>query len=175
MSPADLNSEWAWTQIEAMADDSLRGASRSRMQQAMRLDPKLHAAVGRARSLRRGLQRSTLPSIPDRLLKRLLAIPGGSAVGSHWFASPAKAAISVAAAVTVVALAATLATLRPVGPAAADPRTVALQEFELAMKYLQKSAAITGEEVGGAVSNGLREALIVSRNSIRETQQERGG
>ena len=175
MSRADLNSEWAWTQVEAMADGSLRGASRSRMQQAMRLDPKLHAAVGRARFLRRGLQRSTLPSIPGSLLKRLLDIPGGSSIGLHWFASPAKAATSLAVAATIVALAATLATLRPAGPEAADPRIVALQEFELAMKYLQKSAAITGEEVGGAVSDGLREALIVSRDSIRETQQEHGG
>jgi hypothetical protein len=109
------------------------------------------------------------------LLERLLGIPGGSAAGWLWFASPAKTAIGIAAAATIVAGVATLVALRSVGPEAADPRIVAIQEFELAMKYMQKSVVITNEEVGNAVSDGLREALVVSRDSIRQTRQESGG
>ena len=170
-----LNDELAWSQIEAMADGSLQGASRARMQEAMRRDPSLDAAVRRAAVLHRELRRSLRPVVPSGLLGRLLDIPGGATTGSRWFTAPTRTLLGAAAAAAVVAVVAVLTMQPPDAPEELDQRIVALQEFELAMKYLQQSAAITGVEVRDAVGDGVREALIVSRDSIREARQESGG
>ena len=51
--PTELNGEWAWTQIESMADGSLEGIALERMQRALENDPRLRRAVARARSVHR--------------------------------------------------------------------------------------------------------------------------
>ena len=73
--PTKLNGEWAWTQIESMADGSLEGIALERMQHALESDPRLRRAVMRARSVHRELGglRERGPSYA--LLMRLLRIP----------------------------------------------------------------------------------------------------
>jgi hypothetical protein len=52
----------------------------------------------------------------------------------------------------------------------------AVRDFTVAMAYLQKSAAYTGEEVTGLVSGGLLEALAAGRDSlVDESDDENGG
>jgi len=52
MSEKSERSNWAWERIEALADDSLDAADRQRMNEALRADPALSAAVERARAVR---------------------------------------------------------------------------------------------------------------------------
>jgi hypothetical protein len=51
----------------------------------------------------------------------------------------------------------------------------ALQDFETAMRYLQKSARITQDEVTNAVGSGLRDAVAVTRTAIAQETDETGG
>jgi hypothetical protein len=98
---------------------------------------------------------------------RLLAIPGRSA----WpmFALPAAAA----AAIAIVAIA---STFRPESPPPLDAQQVAaIQELETAMRYLQKSAVITENEVTTALGSGLRDAVAASRAAVRQQTDETGG
>jgi len=57
---------------------------------------------------------------------------------------------------------------REPAPQPPDPRVAALEEFNIAMKYVRKSAAITGKEVTDRVGGGLRDALTVSGNTLRD-------
>lgn len=50
--------------------------------------------------------------------------------------------------------------------APAAPDTDAAQDFAIALAYLNKSAAITGREIGAALNDGLTAALEVSRESL---------
>jgi hypothetical protein len=166
MTERDLNHEWARTQLEAWADDSLTGDNRERMATALAADPRLRAAAERARALRRALRASSRAPLPAGLRRRLLAIPGRSV----WpgVALPAAAAVALA-----VVAAATW--LRPSPPPEADQRVVAVQEFELAMRYLQKSARVTQGEVTNAVGASLRDALAASREALAREAEETGG
>jgi hypothetical protein len=53
----------------------------------------------------------------------------------------------------------------------------AVSDFETAMTYLHRSAAIAGTEVTAAVGGGLRDALTVGRDAVqrnpRQDRQER--
>lgn len=158
--------------IEAMADGSLDRDERRRMRAAMRGDPALRAAVERARMLRGGLKRLGSAPVPAGLSARLLAVPGRRARRpSRWWVALPIAATAAAAALTLVLV------TRPPETVPEDPRSAAIRDFTIAMTYLQRSAAYTGEEVGGIVSAGLLEALTVSRNSLTGEQpdDENGG
>lgn len=166
MKDRDLNREWAESQLEAWADGSLTGANRERLQALLASDTRLKAAAARAVAVRRALRASAAP-MPRGLRRRLLAIPGG-AFGS-W---PLLAVPATAFAIAIVGV--TL--LRPAAPPPPpDPRVAAVQEFELAMRYLQKSARVTETEVTTAVGAGLRDALVTSRQSLERTTKEKGG
>jgi anti-sigma factor RsiW len=170
MNHKEQNRKWTRQRIEAMADGSLERGERRRMRAAMRGDPQLRSAVERARALRGGLKRLGAAPVPAGLAARLLAVPGGRARRWPLIALPAAAAAAVAA-VTLVLL------TQPPETAPEDPAVAAIRDFNIAMTYLQRSAAYTGEEIGGIVSAGLLEALTVSRNSLtrEEPDDENGG
>jgi anti-sigma factor RsiW len=167
MSERDLGEEWARTQLEAWADGTLPPESRERMAAVLSADPRLRAAAERALAVRRALRASSAPRLPAGLRSRLLAIPGRPTSPSLAWPLAAGAAFSaIAAAVWLVP------GPRPVEP---DPRVSAVQEFETAMRYLQKSARTTQGEVTSAVGTGLREALAASREAVARETDETGG
>ena len=168
MTEKDLQSEWAWSQIEAYADGSLSGANRKRMEEALEHDARLWDAVERASEVYRALRAAPRAPLPAGLRARLLGIPGERSVDWRWIAAPAGAfAAAVLAAVIV---------MRPPAPPPADPQVVAaVQQFELAMRYVQKSATLTGQEVTGAVGSGLRDALLVGRGTLDPESRKSGG
>jgi anti-sigma factor RsiW len=160
MTEKELHNEWAWSQIESYADGELSGAARSRMEAALRTDERLRAAVARARDVQAALRHTRPAPLPKGLRARLLRIPGPAL--PRW---PALAAAATAAA--AAAAVAALLWHEP-APPPVDERAAALADFELAMKYMQKSAAITSREVANRVGGGVREALVISGNSLRE-------
>jgi hypothetical protein len=165
MTEHELTNTWARAQIEAWVDGTLTGESRARMAEAIRRDRSLEAAVKRATAVRRALRATAAIAVPSRLRGRLLAI----AAPSHsWRAA-------LAAAVTVAAIAAAVWLARPGVEPQPDPRVVAMQEFELAMRYVRKSARITQTEVTSAVGTGLMEAVSASRAALERDTDETGG
>ena len=170
MTQRDLNEEWAWTQLEAWADGSLTGDSRARMDAAIAASPRLEAAVKRAVAVQRALRAVQPDTMPRGLRGRLLAIPGG-APRARSFALPAFASAAAAIAIVAAAL-----WLRPAAPPPVDPQVAAAaQDFETAMRYLQKSARITQRHVESAVGTGLRDAFVVSREALSQKTDETGG
>lgn len=167
MTERDLSFEWARTQLEAWADGSLTAEQAERMAAALAVDPQLRAAAERAIAVHRALRASPPTRMPAGLRWRLLAIPGRSA----WprFALPAAAAVAV----TVVGAALWLGSASP--PPLDAQQMAALQDFETAMRYLQKSARITQDEVTNAVGSGLRDAVAVTRTAIAQETDETGG
>jgi anti-sigma factor RsiW len=171
MTQKDLNEEWARTQLEAWADGSLTGESRARMDAAIAVDPRLRAAAERAVAVHRALQAASAVRMPGGLRSRLLAIPSRAPRGRRSFFIPAFASAAAAAAVVAVAL-----WLRPETPEPVDPQVVAAaQNFETAMRYLQKSAVITQGHVESAVGTGLRDAYVVSRDALTRETDKTGG
>lgn len=165
-----LNGQWAWTQVEAMADRSLTGAEQERMRAAMRGDPELRAAVERARALRRELRKLDRAPLPAGLLRRLWRIPKDSRAA--W---PMRSPLWVAASIAVVAIAVTVAlslTLRPTPSPLDEQRLAAVRDFETAMTYLQWTAQIASLETNQAVTYGIQEALATSRNAIQEQTRD---
>jgi anti-sigma factor RsiW len=170
MTQRDLNEEWAWTQLESWADGSLTGESRARMAAAIAANPRLEAAAGRAVAVRRALRAAQPEKVPRGLRGRLLAIPGREP-RARSFALPAFASAAVAVAVVAGVL-----WLQPDAPPPVDPRVAAAaQDFETAMRYLQKSARITQGHVESAVGTGLRDAFDASRDALARETDKNGG
>jgi hypothetical protein len=168
MTERDLNEEWARSQLEAWADDSLPRESRERMAAALAANPRLRAAAERAVAVRRALRAAAPEPMPPGLRRRLLAIPSGSTSAWSTFALPVAATVAVAFVAAVW--------LRPEPPPQEDPRVAAAaRDLETAMRYLQKSARITEEEVTSAVGIGLRDALAASREALARKTDETGG
>jgi hypothetical protein len=172
MTQRELSDEWTWTQLEAWADGSLTGEARERMATALAADARLSRAAERAVAVQRAL-RATQPAVMPRGLRhRLLAIPS-QAPRPRSFALPAFAG---AAAVVAVVAAALWVTPETREPPDVDPRVAAAaQDFETAMRYLQKSARITQGHVESAVGTGLRDAFVVSRDALAQQTDETGG
>lgn len=158
--------DWAWTRIEAMADGTLAAAERGRMSRAMTADPALGAAVDRARRLNAELRRLPRARPPRGLLARLIAVPGRTRSGWPALAAPFGA-------VAVAAIAALLVVSVRQAPPDPDPEAEAVREFALAMAYLQKSAVVTRDEVGGQVGMSLASVLTASRDSLAEVELSR--
>lgn len=180
MNEMNLCDEWAWSQIEAAADGSLEGANRDRMAAALRRDARLRGAVGRARAVHAALRTGARERPPPGLLTTLLAVPRRAprrgVADTHRAPRRAPFVFSnaVAAAFLVAIVVADLfATLEQPGPTP-DPRLAAVQDFELALAYMSRSAAVTGREVGAALNGGLAAAVDVSRESLSR-RSEPGG
>jgi anti-sigma factor RsiW len=167
MTDKDLQNEWAWSQIEAYTDGSLEPSARERMLVELANDARLRAAVERAADVQHALRGMRGAPLPRGLRGKLLRIPGRPTMHWSWLAIPVTAAIAA------IAIAPLLKSpeLQP------DPRVAALREFELAMTYVQKTAAIASHEVSGTVGGGVLDALRTSRDSLRdaESTQETGG
>jgi hypothetical protein len=168
MTERDLSTEWAKSQLEAWADGSLEGASRERMAAALAASASLRAAAERAVAVRRALRSLPPEPMPAGLRRRLLAIPGNSRSVWRAFALP-MAAAAAAAFVAVV-------WLQPESPPPEDPRVAAVaQDLETAMRYLQRSARITENEVTNAVGSGFRDAVAATRAAVEQETEKSGG
>jgi hypothetical protein len=169
MTERDLSTEWAKSQLEAWADGSLEGESRERMAAALAASSSLRAAAERAVAVRRALRSIPPEPMPAGLRRRLLAIPGNSRNVWRAFALPVAAA-AAAAFVAVV-------WLRPEPPPPPqDPRVAAVaQDLETAMRYLQRSARITENQVTNAVGSGFRDAVAATRAAVEQETEKSGG
>ncbi|WP_428098194.1 hypothetical protein [Candidatus Rariloculus sp.] len=165
MTQMNLNMQWARSHVEAMADGSLRNGDKARMREAMERDPALRAAVERARVLRGELRRLQSAPVPRRLRRSLLGIPARRPRVWQWLAG---SVVAVAAAGALAVL-----VIRP-APPPVDPSVVAMQEFVVAMSYLHKTAVYANQEIREAVGDGLREAIVVSRNSVLDEESQNG-
>ncbi len=158
--------EGAWRHVEAVAAGELEGEALERVQEAMRADPALRRAVERARSVRRALRGFEPQPMPRGLLRRLWSIPAGTSVnaaaapGYRWprLAAPAVA-MSVAAVIGLMLL-------RPEPAPEPDPREVAVQEFVIAMSYLQRAAATANRETRQHVGTGLTDAFSATWDAL---------
>lgn len=169
--------QWAYERVEAMADGTLTRDERRRMHAAVARDDALAQAVARARTLRAALRDLGQAPVPRGLLGRLLRVPSAPASAGARASAARRApfnrafiALPVAAALAVALV---LVVSRP--PAQEDPRAAAIRDFNVAMAYLQKSAAHTSEEVGGIVSTGIFGAVLTARDSISNEDEENGG
>jgi hypothetical protein len=154
---------WAWDQIEAAADASLSAEELRRFERAAARDPQLAAAAERARTIR-------------EQLGRLWGIPASGhtptrAQRARWTRRLIGPAVAAGLATIVVTL-----LLRP-DPVERDQRAAAIEDFALAMAYLQRSATIAGNEVHGRVRRGVIDAYTLSREALLEADanDENGG
>jgi anti-sigma factor RsiW len=163
-------SNWAWERIEALADGSLDAADRARMNEALRADPHLRAAVERARAVRTTLRDLRRAPVPAGLLWRLLAAPFPARRRPNWLL------IAAPAAVAAVAIGVALFVTRP-APQPDAAQLAALRDLTVAMRYLRQSAVVTNEEVGGAVTAGLLDAFRAGHVAVdeQESEDENGG
>jgi hypothetical protein len=153
-----IDAEWAWSQVEAMAERSLPAADERRMRAAMAADPALQRAVQHAAGMRRELRRLGHLSSPSGLLARLWRIPRGTEA-RRW--RPRLAAAALAAAALVALGLALLLRRPPVTPPDA-----------VAMTYLRRSTVIAQDEVTSAVRGSMREAITreAARNRRRDAK-----
>jgi len=172
----DIENRWAWSRVEAMADRTLSPVDQRRMRGAMAIDPQLQRAVESAIALRRELRRLGRVPTPSTLRRRLLGITNDGRNPAPWIRFSATWAVGcAAAAVAVVAfvLLRTAPETRPppeAAPSAAEAQAV--EDFVIAMKYLQKSATIANAEVAAAVGGSLNDALSASRDEERERKRQ---
>jgi hypothetical protein len=87
--------------------------------------------------------------------------------------------IAAPATAAAVAIGIALFVTRPV-PQPPQPDTAqlaALRDLSVAMRYLRESAAVTNEEVGGAVTAGLLDAFRAGHVAVdeQESDDENGG
>lgn len=166
-----LESQWAWSRIEAMADGTLTAAEQQRMRKAMATDRQLCRAVEDAMSLRDELARLKRAPVPAALGRRLFSIPSGRPQAPVGFLPAAVGLAAVAA--LVVGLATLLQRTPAPAPApAAQAQAEAVEDFAVAMTYLRRSAVLTSAELSTAVGDGLRDVLAVSREAARKEKRE---
>jgi len=178
MNSEQRHDEWAWQHVEAAADGSLSADEHRRFEAALSNDPRLRAVAHRAHKVCADLRALGNIEVPSGLLNRLWSIPDEGikpisstrlrSISWAWFAAPA-AALSVAALAALL-----LIQPQPVEP---DPREVAVQEFLIAMNYLQEGATIASSEIQGQVRNGFLDAFLLSRESLldEESNSDNGG
>jgi hypothetical protein len=166
----DLDNQWAWSQVEAMADRSLDAASARRMRAAMAKDAELRKAVEGAAALRYELARLARVPVPPAQRRRLLSIANGTRVSpvgrTLWRTVPIAAATAAAAAIGLSTL------LHRPSPPVPSAQARAVSDFETAMTYLHRSAVVAATEVTTAVGGGMRDALAVSRDAMQQKKQE---
>jgi hypothetical protein len=172
----DIENQWAWNRVEAMADHGLSPDEHGRMRDAMAVDPELDRAVQSAVALRHELRRLAHLPAPTALGRRLLAIPSGVPSPTAWLRLAATSAAGFAAAAAVaVAFFLWLRTEPGNGPppevARASTEAQAVEDFVIAMTYLQKSATIANAEMTAAVGGSLNDALSASRDKGREQKR----
>lgn len=162
----ELDRTWARSQVEAMADGTLSAAAEERMQAAMARDPALADEVAAARALRDQLRQLGAVPVPRGLWWRLWRIPAPERRmrASIWM--PA----GVLATAAVVMLGANLYMGGAQPTVDEEARAAAVQDFAIAMAYLQKSAVMARNEVNEAVGSGVLRALAASRGIMDKSE-----
>jgi ferric-dicitrate binding protein FerR (iron transport regulator) len=163
MSISKIESEWAWTQVEAMADGGLVGEDLERMHRVLQADSELREALSRAESVLGTLRRMGTAKPPLGLFLRLLARGQHESASRHWYLAPAGVA-----AVGVVGLLVSSMLLRP----PETPEQDAVRDFEIAMAYLRQTAESTREQVGQHIGDGLVVAMEIGRKTLAKAGQE---
>lgn len=165
-----IDAQWAWSQVEAMAEQSLPAADEHRMRAAMTADPALQRAVQHAAAVRRELRRLGHLPPPPGLLARLWRIPHDPSAREARAWRPRLAA-AVLAAAALIALGLALLLHRPPAPSPApEARAQAVAEFAVAMTYLRRSTVIAQDEVTSAVRGSMREAI--TREAARSRKRD---
>jgi anti-sigma factor RsiW len=165
-----LDSAWARTQVEAMVDGNLAEAAEQRMRALMQADPELAAEVERARGLRRELKALRRVTVPRGLGGRLWRIPNEQRPRVSFSWVPATGIAAVASLALTVSILFGIEGQRPSEQELA--REAAIQDFAIAMAYLQKSALVARNEVNEAVGAGMMGAWAVGRDAIGQTGLE---
>lgn len=160
--------EWAWGQVEAMADGTLDAAQSQRMQQAMALSPELQHAVKQSHRLLNDFGALTSPAPSSGLWRRLWAIPKRRHLESEsvpWWHQNRLG--MVAAVMTVVILAVPLVVYQQQASHARSEQLAqqqALHDFQVAMMYVNKTARLSGRTTTQSMGGGLQHALSLSMN-----------
>lgn len=159
-----IDSQWAWSQIEAMADGSLSSGDVRRMREAMAREPALAAAVARARALRRELGTLGRTPVPASLTGRLLAIPSsgenaGRAPSTVMSWSSATVAASLFAAAVLALMQPRLDEAYEHEREQAYEARAALRDLEHTLIYVRRSSVTARDEVEEAVGRTVRNAL----------------
>jgi hypothetical protein len=173
----NLESQWAWSRVESMADRSLSADEQRRMRDAMAVDRELNRAVQDAIALRRELKGLARVPKSTALRRRLLDIANDGQRPASWIRLSATWATGFAAAAALAVAAFVLLRTAPqdaAPPEVAQTKTPdeAIEDFVIAMTYLQKSATIANAEVTAAVGGSLHEALSASRDTEREQRRQ---
>jgi len=173
-----IEREWAWAQVEAMADGSLEGDDLRRMQRVLSDDARLRAAVAAANAVLRGLRHSPIQSPPAGLLRRLLAQGSASRTRSAlhmrrrrsgrqpfqrgWYAAP----LGVAATALIALLFGSMLERMP-----SQAEQDAMRDFAVAMSYLRQTAETTSDQVEQQLGQGVMSAFVKSRETLAGDEQ----
>lgn len=160
----ELDRTWAESQIEAMAEGSLTPEAERRMLAAMDRDAGLRTRVEQARALRLALRGLKPAPVPRGLWWRLWQIP--TAERGHRIGVWMPAGVLATAVIAVLGVNLFLGTRGP------SPEEAAMQDFAVAMAYLQKTALMANNEINQAVGSGVADALEVSRGFLDRPQSD---
>ncbi|MDX1562187.1 MAG: hypothetical protein R3305_04640 [Gammaproteobacteria bacterium] len=158
----ELDEQRIESQIEAYADGSLEADAKRRIEQLMRDDPSLARRVEQARALRRELRKLGRAPVPRGLRSRLMRIAKPAP-------SPGIGLIPAAGLAAVATIAFGLGFFASQPLVSLDPNTRAINDFQIAMAYLQRSAVLTQGELNDAVGYGMRNAFAVSRDALTDS------
>jgi hypothetical protein len=162
----ELDRTWAESQIEAMAEGSLSAEAEHRMLAAMDRDGALAQRVEQARALRQALRGLSGAPVPRGLWRRLWRIP--TADRPRW-GIWMPAGVLATAVVAALAISVLLNTQTPVPE---DQAQAAVEDFAVAMAYLQKSAVMASNEMSETIGSGMAGALEMSRGMLDRTARE---
>ena len=162
----ELDRMWARSQVEAMAEGTLAPEAEERMRAAMARDASIAAEVAAARTLRRDLAALKSVSVPRGLWWRLWRIPSAERRPSNTIWMPAGALVT--ALVVVIGANLYFGGSEPTLDQAAQQEAV--EDFVIAMAYLQKSALMARNEVNEAVGSSVLSALAVSRGIMNQSE-----
>ncbi|MCG8463867.1 MAG: hypothetical protein MI750_03310 [Xanthomonadales bacterium] len=160
--------EWAWGQVEAMADGTLDAAQSQRMQQAMALSPELQHAVKQSHRLLTDLDALSTPTPSSGLWRRLWVLPKRQHVASEkipWWQHNRLG--MVAAVMTVVVLAVPLVVYQQQASHARSEQLAqqqAMHDFQVAMLYVDKTARLSSRTTTQSLGGGIQHALSLSMN-----------
>lgn len=161
----ELDRTWAESQIEAMAEGSLSAEAESRMLAAMDRDAGLARRVEQAMVLRRALRGLPGATVPRGLWRRLWRIPTADRPRSGIWMPAGVLATAVVAALAIGVL------MNTPAPVPQDEAQAAVEDFAVAMAYLQKSAVMASNEMSETIGSGMAGALEMSRGMLDRTAQ----
>ena len=149
-----------------MAEGSLSAAAEERMRAAMSQDASLAGQVAAARALKRDLAALRSAPVPRGLWWRLWRIPNAGRKRTNTIWMPAGALVTA----LVVVIGANLYLQGPEPALDQVAQQEAVEDFVIAVAYLQKSALMARNEVNEAVGSSVLSALAVSRGIMDRSE-----